>query len=270
MPGSEPVVSDFSQVQIDQRPEDRLGLGTLNGQLGVSMAGVGNPGPKSVLPANVAIIPAGVAGIDTKEKPVFFQPMDQNVVHERPLLGEQGGVLNLTGSEASGIIAGGLLHQSQAAGPIDLDLSHVADVEQTHPSPHSQVLPNDTGVFDGHFPAAKSAHPGPQTSMQRVQGSLLQGRRHRLPVSEGGIRRRKVTHHPGGVKPIAGPLRRRSERARERAESGPPQPVPAFSPEGFQVCYNHRNFQLGKECRAWSPTSGTGTREGTHGKPNDC
>jgi hypothetical protein len=67
---------------------------------------------------------------------------------------------------------------ASAAG--DLDLAHVADVEEPRARPHGHVLVGDAGVLDGHVPAAEFDHAGAERAMPRVERGFLQGIRRRL------------------------------------------------------------------------------------------
>ena len=69
---------------------------------------------------------------------------------------------------------------SSASRAGDLDLAHVADVEQPGPGAHRHVLVGDAGVFDGHVPAAELDHARAERAMPRVERRLLQGAGGRL------------------------------------------------------------------------------------------
>ena len=53
--------------------------------------------------------------------------------------------------------------------PGDLDLAHVADVEQPGPRAHRHVLGGDARVLDRHVPAGERHHAGVGSAMARVQ-----------------------------------------------------------------------------------------------------
>ena len=55
-------------------------------------------------------------------------------------------------------------------GALDLDLSHVRDVERTRVLAHSPVLLDDAFVLDGHLPSRKRHHPRPESDVAVVQG----------------------------------------------------------------------------------------------------
>ena len=57
----------------------------------------------------------------------------------------------------------------------DLDLAHVAHVEQTGSGADGHVLLDDAGVLDGHVPAAEGNHPGSGGAMTGIERRLLKG-----------------------------------------------------------------------------------------------
>ena len=67
-----------------------------------------------------------------------------------------------------------MLNCLQGIGAGNLNLAHVADIEQPGARPHRHVLVDDAGVFDWHVPAAKFDHPGTGRAMTRVERGFLQ------------------------------------------------------------------------------------------------
>ena len=51
----------------------------------------------------------------------------------------------------------------------DLDLAHVADVEDAGARPHGHVLVGDARVLDGHVPAGVRHHAGVGGAVTRVE-----------------------------------------------------------------------------------------------------
>ena len=60
--------------------------------------------------------------------------------------------------------------------PAHLDGAQVADVPQAHPLPHRPMLLDDadTGVLDGHLPAAEVGELGAERHVSLVQGGAQQ------------------------------------------------------------------------------------------------
>jgi hypothetical protein len=73
-----------------------------------------------------------------------------------------------------GIVRRNVLDGRERVAARDLDLPHVADVEQPRARPDGQVLVTDAGVLNRHVPAAEFNHPGTKRSMARVEGSFLE------------------------------------------------------------------------------------------------
>ncbi len=91
---------------------------------------------------------------------------------------EQRGVVRLAVLEARRIVHGDVLHGGQRAGAAELDLAHVADVEEADAGAHRHVLGDQaaagTGIFDGHVPAAEVDHLGLECAVRGVEGGLLE------------------------------------------------------------------------------------------------
>ena len=66
-----------------------------------------------------------------------------------------------------------MLEEVQRLAPDDLDLAHVADVEQPGARPHRHVLVDDAGVLDRHVPAGELDHAGAGLAMRVVERGLL-------------------------------------------------------------------------------------------------
>ena len=52
----------------------------------------------------------------------------------------------------------------------NLDLAHVADIEDADRGAHGAVLLEDSGVLDRHVPPAEIHHLGAEGTMDRIQG----------------------------------------------------------------------------------------------------
>ena len=121
-----------------------------------------------------------VRRVDDEHEVLVRQPVGQHVVHERALRRRQRGILRLPDGQAAGVVRRDVLDRGQRVGARDLDLPHVADVEQPGARAHGHVLVDDAGVFDRHVPAAELDHPGAEGAMPGVERGFLEGRRARL------------------------------------------------------------------------------------------
>ena len=82
----------------------------------------------------------------------------QDVVHEAAVLVEQRRVMRLPDLEPRDGVGGDVIGEPRGLRAADLDLAHVADVEQAHRAPHRVVFVDDAGVLHGHVPAAEIDH----------------------------------------------------------------------------------------------------------------
>ena len=76
--------------------------------------------------------------------------------------------------QLAGIVAGDVLDGAESVAAGNLDLPHVADVEEPGGGADRHVLLDEAGVLDRHVPAAELDHASAQRSMAGVQGRLLQ------------------------------------------------------------------------------------------------
>ena len=86
------------------------------------------------------------------------------------------GVLRLADLQLCDGVGGDGVGESERIRAVDLDFTHVADVEQADVLAHGVVLFEDAGILDGHVPAAEVDHPGAQLTVRRVErGGLERG-----------------------------------------------------------------------------------------------
>jgi hypothetical protein len=76
--------------------------------------------------------------------------------------------LDLTIGEMSSVVAGDVLHEIERLRAENLDLSHVADVENSSASADGVVLRKNSRVFERHIPTAEIDHLGAQAAMGGV------------------------------------------------------------------------------------------------------
>ena len=106
--------------------------------------------------------------------------MHENVVDEGARGREQRGVVRLAVSQLRGIVHGDVLDGGERTGSSELDLAHMADVEEADSGAHGHVLGDQaaswTWIFDRHLPAAEIDHPGFEDAVRGVERGLLEGR----------------------------------------------------------------------------------------------
>src|SRR2546422_11398137 len=108
----------------------------------------------------------------------ILEAIDEAVVDERALRGENGRVLSLPWAQRPDIVARHTLHEGVAVRPRDLELAHVRDIEQAHRLAHRLVLGgNPRRVRHGHLIAAERHHLGADAHVDVVQRGPLESRR---------------------------------------------------------------------------------------------
>ena len=150
--------------------QGRPGFGPLDGDLRVAVAVIFDHGVEAVLGDDVLEILVLVGGVDAEEIMIVGDFVDQDVVHEAAVFVEQAGVMGLSEFQLLDGVGGDVVGEFGGFGAANLDLAHVADIEDAHGVAHGVVLVDDSGVLDGHVPAAEIHHPGAEGTMDRVQG----------------------------------------------------------------------------------------------------
>ncbi len=175
-PVAVPVVLDGGQVQPRHEGlEDLQGPGPLDGDLGRLRALVGDLRVEPFgLRQNPGEVLVRVGGVHHEQVAVVGVLVDEHVVHEAALGGEEAAVLDLVQGQLGGVVAGEELDQVQGLGALDPDLSHVAHVEESGLRADRHVLVDDRGVLHGHVPPAEVHHLRPQRAVFRVEGGFLQ------------------------------------------------------------------------------------------------
>jgi hypothetical protein len=108
--------------------------------------------------------------------------VDEDVVDEGALRGEQGGVVRLAVLELRSVIHGEVLHGGERAGAAELDLAHVRDVKEADGGADGEMLGHEAagtavelaGVLNRHIPAAEVDHLGLQGAMGGVERSFAE------------------------------------------------------------------------------------------------
>ena len=109
--------------------------------------------------------------LTTSRKCAGAEAVDEQVVDERALRRQQAGVLRLPDLRAStASLRRDALDGGERVLAGDLDLAHVADVEEPGARAHRHVLVDDAGVLDRHVPAAERDHPGARREWRALSG----------------------------------------------------------------------------------------------------
>ena len=82
--------------------------------------------------------------------------MDEEVIDDAPVGIEERGVLDLSIDQLCRIVGGQPLDQRQRVASTDLDLPHMAHIEEADAGPHRQVLLNGSRrVLHRHLPPSE-------------------------------------------------------------------------------------------------------------------
>src|SRR6185503_13851427 len=83
-------------------------------------------------------------------------------------------VLDLPDLERGDVVGGEALERRERAGPLDLELAHVTDVEAAHRGANSPVLLDDAAVLHRHLPATERDHARAGLDVRREERRALQ------------------------------------------------------------------------------------------------
>ncbi len=67
-----------------------------------------------------------------------------------------------------------MLHRGQRRRAAQLNVAHVADIEDAHAGAYGKMLGGQAGIFDRHVPTAKVDHLRAELAMGGVQGGLAE------------------------------------------------------------------------------------------------
>ena len=109
-------------------------------------------------------------------------PVDDQVVDDPAALVRQQRVLRLAVADAVEVVREQRLEELRARGPLDVQLSHVRDVERAGVGADGEVLGDDALVLDRHLPAGERHHPRAGRDVALVQRRPAQGRAHAATI----------------------------------------------------------------------------------------
>ena len=120
-----------------------------------------------------------VGGVDHDAVPVVREPaaraVDDHVVDDPAGIVEDQRVARRADRQPPDVQAGQPGDAGGGSGAGDVDLSHVADVEQAGRRAHRAVLGDDPGVLHGHAPAGERHHAGASRSWAACSGVRSSG-----------------------------------------------------------------------------------------------
>ena len=207
--GGEPVVLHLRQRHRRERLQHVERGRPLQRQQRVPVARVHGRGVGELghLAADPGVVLLDVRRVDDQQEVVVGQAIHEQVVDERAGWRRERGVVDLPDGEARGVVGGDLLDGRQRVGAGDLDLAHVAHVEQAGPRPDGHVLVGDPGILDGHVPAAERHHASLVAEVRGVQRGLLEGGLGVGHAVKGAVR---VDRNPSTIQPQGQGLKKRA------------------------------------------------------------
>ncbi len=173
----EPIVLDACQVHGRQLLRDVRGFGALDCNQGIACAGV-HEGDVAALCGRLTLDPGPglchVSCVDDEQVVLVRQPINQHVVDKCAFRCRERGVLRLADGEPRGIVGRDPLDERKGVGAGHLNLTHVADVEESRAGSNGHVLVGDAGVLDGHVPPGELDHASATGDVNRVKRRLTQ------------------------------------------------------------------------------------------------
>ena len=173
-----------------------------------------------------------VRGVDHQDEVVLAEAVQVGVVDgPAGLVGDQG-VLGLPGGQGLGVVGEHVLQEGEAAGPVDAQAAHVADVPHAAVAAGGEVLAEDARlVLQGHVPAAEGDHLPAVGVVPGVERGLLEG----LVTHGDSSARAACGSGPHGNRAAEEGARDRTAAGRARNQSSNPRASPPTYPRRAPV-----------------------------------
>jgi hypothetical protein len=158
--------------EVDRRHllEDGGSLGSLEREKSVVGAHVPHLTVRGSLGLQPGEVLLDVGSVDDHQKEVRRASVQDHVVERAALLVRHRRVLGLSVTEAGHVVRGHALEKGERSAPLDLELPHVGDVEQTRGPADRHVFGDEPRVLDGHLPRAERDHLGPALPVYGIEG----------------------------------------------------------------------------------------------------
>ena len=118
--------------------------------------------------------PGHAPGVDDEQVVLVREPIDEHVVDERAFGCRERRILRLADRQPRRVVGRDPLHERKGVGAGHLDLTHVADIEESRTGSNGHVLVGDAGVLDGHVPSGEVDHTGAAGDVHRVERGLTE------------------------------------------------------------------------------------------------
>jgi len=119
------------------------------------------------------VVLGDVAGVHDQQEVRGAEAVHEQVVDEGALRREEAGVLRLADLQLRRVVGRDALDRGKRVLAGDLDLAHVADVEDAGLGADGGVFVREAAVLDRHVPAAERDHFGPRSAVAGVERRLL-------------------------------------------------------------------------------------------------
>jgi hypothetical protein len=170
----EMVVRHARHVRVREPPDQRLGLRALHREERRLRAHVRPPRRAAAVRRDPCPVLVDVRRVYCEHEPVVVQAVERQVVHDAALRIAEERVLDLADGEDRCVVGGEPLDDRERVGSGDLELAHVADVEESHGAAHRPVLLDDPGVLHGHLPTAEGNHLRARLAVDVVERGALE------------------------------------------------------------------------------------------------
>src|SRR5712692_7299695 len=130
-------------------------------------------GAIAVEPDEPLAIHVDIRGVDAQHVMLRRKPIDDEIIDRAAAGRAHQRVLGLAVGEARRGICQRMLEQRERPRPAQVELAHVAQVENAGGRTHRQVLFDYAGVAERHLEAAKLRHSRAELAMQTEKGGVL-------------------------------------------------------------------------------------------------
>src|SRR6266850_2113785 len=191
----EAVIADRRHVAVGEPADERLGLRALHRD---EPRALGRVAPARVLDVlrglrHMSPVLVDVPGVDGEHVAVVAHAVHGEVVDDRAGRVAEDRVLDLAHLESRDVVGGQMLERGEGARALDLELAHVADVEESNTVADRSVLLDDPGVLHRHLPSTERHHARAGRDVLVIERRALEGR---AVHAFGNQSRSGLTWHP--------------------------------------------------------------------------
>ena len=168
------------------RLQHRLGAGPLEGQQAHLRRDVPEPDVALLLGDDVVPVLLDVGRVDDQHH-LVLEAIDGAIVDDPAMAVQEAGVLHLARLQRADVVGGDPVDECIPIRAGDLELPHVADIEDPGMLANRLVLGEDArGILDRHLPAGKGHHLRAEGDVGVVERGAAQGRVRHMGERENG------------------------------------------------------------------------------------